>query len=60
MKILSGVFLLVCLSGLYSCNNPSNDEDEVTIERQEDYNREDATGQETIPVKQDEELDLDN
>lgn len=59
MKFLSSLFLLILMSGLYSCNNNTSDEDEVTIERQEDYNREDATGQETIPVKQDEELELD-
>lgn len=61
MKRLSILMLLTNLLFLHACNrDDAGNNDEVTIERQEDYNREDATEQETIPVKrQNEELDLD-
>lgn len=58
MKIFLTLLMLIPLSQLAGCNRDVGNDDEVTIERQEDYNREDATDSEVLPVGRDEELKL--
>lgn len=58
MKFLFG-FLLISMSGLYGCSDNTINEDEVTIERQEDYNRESASEDEIQIDRTDEEIDVD-
>jgi hypothetical protein len=56
------LFLLVLSSvANFGCNRSDvgGGDDEVQIERQEDYNREDATDEKTIPIKRDDELKID-
>jgi hypothetical protein len=58
MKLL---FLIVALTSFSSCQKSSDSlpgrDDEITIERQEDFSREDVNPEETVPVEQDQEVD---
>ncbi len=56
-KILTMCALLIVSGFVTSCNRDEGD-DEITIERQEDYNREDASETEVLPVSRDEEIKL--
>jgi hypothetical protein len=61
MKILMSFLMLFSLVQISGCNRSDvGDDDEVTIERQEDYNREDASDTEIIPIHRDDELKLQN
>lgn len=57
MKHLFVLPLLLTLGITTSCNQHRSD-DEITIERQEDYNREDASDTQVVPVERDEEIKL--
>ena len=51
--------MLATLFQVTACNkNDVGDDDEITIQRQEDYNREDASETEVVPVHRDDEMKL--
>lgn len=60
MKNLLMIGLLLSSSALVSSCSDDNtvNEDEITIERQEDYNREAPTEDEAIPLRRDNEVDI--
>lgn len=60
MKIFMTLLMMIPLLQLTSCNKSdvTGDDDEVHIQRQEDYNREDASDTEVLPVHRDDELKL--
>jgi hypothetical protein len=65
MKAFFMLLMMTTLFGLYGCHKSDSmngSDDEITIERQEDYNREDATDSKALPVERDDELknDVDN
>lgn len=52
MKFITIIMLLINLFSLQACqSDKTSNDDEITIERQEDYNREDANEQDVIPLK---------
>ncbi len=58
MKLLMTLFMLTSLFQFTGCNRSDVDDDEVIIERQEDYNREDASDTEVLPLDRDDEFKL--
>jgi len=59
MKFVMTLLMLTTLFQVTACNkNNVEDDDEITIQRQEDYNREDASDTEVLPVKRDDEFKL--
>jgi hypothetical protein len=59
MKLVMSLLMLTSLFQVTACNrNDAQDDDEITIERQEDYNREDASDTEVVPLHRDNELKL--
>lgn len=58
MKLLMTLFMLTSLFQMTGCNRSDVDDDEVIIERQEDYNREDASDTEVLPLDRDDEFKL--
>lgn len=59
MKIIMSLLMLTTLFQITSCNrNDTGDDDEITIERQEDYKREDATDTKVVPIHRDDEIKL--
>ena len=57
MKYFFVLPLLVTIGISTACNQHRSD-DEITIERQEDFNREDASDTQVVPVDRDEEIKL--
>jgi hypothetical protein len=61
MKLLMTLVVLTSIFQITGCNKSDVEgDDEVTIERQEDYNREDASETEVVPVHRDDEMKLKN
>lgn len=58
MKLLMTLLMLTSLFQITSCNRSDVEDDEVIIERQEDYNREDASDTEVLPLDRDDEFKL--
>jgi len=59
MKIVMTLLMFTALFQVTACNkNDVKDDDEITIQRQEDYNREDASDTKVLPVKRDDEFKL--
>jgi len=59
MKFVMSLLMLTTLFQATACNrNDVEDDDEITIERQEDYNREDASDTEVVPLHRDDEMKL--
>lgn len=59
MKFVISLLMLSSLFQLTACNrNEVDGDDEVIIERQEDYNREDASSTDIVPIQRDDELKL--
>lgn len=58
MKLLMTLLILTSLFPITGCNRSDVEDDEVIIERQEDYNREDASDTEVLPIDRDDEFKL--
>lgn len=59
MKFVMSLLLLTTMFQVTACNkNNVEDDDEITIERQEDYNREDASETDVVPLHRDDEMKL--
>lgn len=63
MKAIFSVFAALLLFNISACNRATDDvrgtTDDVTIERQEDYDREDTMERRTLPVETDDEINVD-
>lgn len=59
MKILFASLTVLMLAGITSCNRDEVRNDDLTIERQEDYNREDMSERRAMPVESEDEVEID-